>query len=297
MKKYLRSRNVWLQVSLVALALVIVYSIIGLYGAQPKTKTPAGMPVSATIYPVYDLVRRVGGEKVNVQLLLPEGDGPDVLTSLYNGVDLSKSRALFAVGLNYDTAGLPPDQTSKLTTLDKDINVLLEQGSVGSPYYWLSVRNAEQMTKTIADKLAELDPGSKDYYMKQRDIVIEQLSAIDTEIASLLAKVPRKSLVIYGYDWGYFAQDYGLDIAAYEPAGDISEARVEELRKTMSDNGLIAIFSDIRLSPTAFLPAMSKKYFSVYNLDVYGGVEDRKSYDLTMAYNAKTIYQGLTGAP
>ncbi len=284
-----------MRVAIVGIVLVIVFLAIDLYG----NRVVAGprVHVAATIFPVYDLVRSVGGDRVDVQLLMPEGDGPEVLPHLYTGVDLSKAQAVFAVGLGYDTVGIQSQDAPKLVPLDKGIDLLLEQGSTGSPYYWLSLKNAEQMSRTIADRLAALDPASKSYYMSRLAFTLQQLDAFDHQITALLSQVPKKSLVIYGYDWGYFAKEYGLDIVAFEPAGELSSDQVEELRKAATDHGVTAVFADIRLSPTAFLPVMSKQYLSVYNLDIYGGVEERQSYAATMAYNARTLYEGLTGAP
>jgi zinc transport system substrate-binding protein len=295
MKKHLGSPKVWLRIGVVAIALIVVFIVIDLYGKSDLQSSRTR--VAATIFPVYDLVRSIGGDKIDVQLLLPEGDGPEVLPSLYKGVDLSKTQVVFAVGLGYDTEGIPSEDASKITTLDRGIDILLEQGSTGSPYYWLSVKNAEQMARTITERLSSLDPQSTAYFEGRRNVLLQQLDAADRQIGLLLSQLPKKKMVVYGYDWGYFAQEYGLNVVAYEPAGPLSDDQIEGLRKAANDNGVTAIFSDIRLSPTAFLPLMNQQYLSVYHLDIYGGVEDHKSYDLTMAYNAKTLYEGLTGAP
>lgn len=281
--------------AVVGLMLVIAFSVIGLYGKNPPKNQR--VQIAATIFPIYDLVRTIGGEKVDARLLLPGDESPVALPNIYNGIDLSRTQIVFAVGLGYDTVGIPSEYASKVTTLDSGIDLLLEQGSAGSPYYWLSVKNAEQMARTIAERLSQVDPASSEYYASNLKQTVAHLDSLDHQITQLLSQVPRKKMVVYGYDWGYFAKEYGLEVVDFEPAGAISASRVEELRKKASDFGLTALFTDIRLSPGAFLPAMAKQYLTLFHLDIFGGVENRTSYAATMEYNAKSIYEGLTGAP
>lgn len=295
MKKYVRAVHPWAWVVMVGILLTAAFTLIEYYGAEKAVDDR--MSVAATIFPVHDLVRTIGGERVNVSLLLPEGEGPEALPNLYRGVDLSDMRAIFAIGLGYDTTGMPAEHSGKVMTLDGGIDLLLEQGSTGSPYYWLSPKHAQQMARTITDQLTELDPGSAEYYAGNLEQVLQQLEALDLQIRKLFSELPRRQMIVYGYDWGYFAREYDLDIIDFEPVGQISDSRVEEMRKLAFDRGLVAIFTDIRISSEPFLPAMAQQYLSLFHLDIYGGVEERMSYIATMAYNARSIYEGLTGAP
>lgn len=295
--KKLSYHHPWVRVGFVGVLLVIAFTVIGLLRTPKSAEVDESLRVAATIFPIYDLVRSIGGERVNVKLLLPEGESPAALPNIYSGARFDDTRAVFAIGLGYDTEGIPLEYAEKIVTLEKGIDLLLEQGSEGNPNYWLSVKNMQQMARTVTSALSTLDPESKGYFASNLEQKLMQLENLDIQIRSLFSGLPRKQMIVYGYDWSYFAREYGFDIVDYEVAGNLSASRVEELRKAASEYGLTAMFTDIRLSPEALLPAMAKQYLSLYHLDIYGGVEDRKDYIATMAYNARSIYDGITGAP
>ena len=278
----------------VALLVLFIVGWIGLSLFPKKAVVPQPtLTVAATIFPIYDLVRFIAGEHANVILLLDTGEALEKIDHIYNRGDFSSLQAIFAVGRDFDTKNIPEHLKSKLVSVDQDIALLKNADGSVNPFYWLSVKQAPLIASTITLRLAELDPANAASYAQRLSLLKPQLAALDTHITELLRQLPTKKMAVYGYDWSYFAQDYGLDIV-YESAA--AQLAVVALAQTASQEGLRAIFSDISLSPAPLLSFIDRPGFSILNLDALGGVEDRQSYVALMAYNARTIFDGLNEA-
>lgn len=280
-----------LLVALMVLPFVVIIAALGGYfSKRSDTTRKAAVTVAATITPIADMVRNVGGERVDVKVLLLGGSAPSALPAMYTTVDLTDALVVFGAGHGLDNENMPQDIAHKFYSLDRNVNVLLEEGSTGSPYYWLSLKNAQSMVATITDKLIEIDPEGRIDYELRRDAYIKQLQLFDTTTAALMKEARRTQLAVYGYDWQYFADDYGLRIVAAAPPDKLV---VGDVVSAIQDYNLSAIFSDIALSPAPLLPILDERNVSILYLDAFGGVEDRNTYLALMSYNARTIFEGL----
>lgn len=276
-----------------ALLVFFVIVWIGLRVFPKKVIAPQPtLTVAATIFPIYDLARFIAGEHANVILLLGTGEALEKIDRIYNRGDFSSLQAIFAVGRDFDTM-IPEHLKSKLFSLDQSVELQRTADGSVNPFYWLSVKQAPLIASTIALRLTELDPAHATSYAQRLFLLKSQLAALDTHIAELLEQLPAKKLAVYGYDWSYFAQDYGLDIVAYESVASMSQSAGVAMAQTVSREGLRAIFSDISLSPAPLLSFIDRPGFLILNLDALGGVEDRQSYIALMAYNARTIFDEL----
>lgn len=261
--------------------------------------TGPAVSVAATVFPLYDLVRSIGGDAVDATLLLPAGESPGTLEHLYERGVPQAAQIIFAVGHGFDDRNVPDALQEKVYRVDRDVELLLEQGSTASPYYWLSVRRSQIVARNIALKLAELSPANRNYFEQRLGIVLQNLAFLDANISELLKAAPHNKLAVYGYDWSYFASDYDLDIVWYYPpvAGELPAQAAEELRNAIEDFGMAAVYGDATLDSAPLLPAVLVGKVSLINLDVFGGLGDRTSYEQLMASNARALFEGLNGVP
>ncbi len=294
---------------IVSAVLIVVVGLIVIIFASRHASAPTqfpvysanknGMKVAATIFPLYDMVRVIGGDKVNPKLLLAEAEPLEALDRLYSREDqtsLAQQQTIFAVGHDFDNRNLTPAAIAKITVVDKNINFITASDATVSPYYWLSVTAAPQIASTIANKLSELDPSNAGYYAERLRNYQSQLIDLQRSIATTLASAPRQEIIVYGHDWSYFTRDFGLSIAAYQPAVRGESLSADEgaaISKVMKDKKINVVFSDILLSPAPILPLLTAKYAQLYNLDIMGGIEDRRSYIDLMKSNAQSIGDGL----
>ena len=98
-------------------------------------------------------------------------------------------------------------------------------------HIWLSLRNAEICTSSIAAQLAEADSEHADTYKDNADAYINELSELDNDFTELTASAKNKTL-IFGdrFPFRYFVDDYGLDYyAAFIGCSSESEASFETI--------------------------------------------------------------------
>ncbi len=201
--------------------------------AQPQMKTVAG------IAPIAWAVKRVGGERVEVSVLLPTGASPETYAPAPQDlVKLSGARILFTVGVPFEKR-----LTERVREFARDIDIVSVTEGIGmrrfddgdtnhglaDPHVWLDPTQMYTLVENIAASLTARDPGSTDYYRARADSVITQLHALDTELKSMLAPFVGRSLFVYHPSFGYFANRYGLRQVAIERHG--KEASAKQLAK------------------------------------------------------------------
>lgn len=87
------------------------------------------------------------------------------------------------------------------------------------PHIWLSPRRVIVMVNTIKDELILLDPDNKATYEENAVAYIKEIEALDQEIKAALEDTKTKTFLIYHPSYGYFADDYGLNMVAIEDEG------------------------------------------------------------------------------
>ena len=282
-----------LTVTVIAVMLLLLAAVFTYQNR--RTASAPSVHVAATIFPLYDLVRAIGGEHASVRLLLPEGEALSELPAIISRASYDDVQAIFSIGYELDTRGIPEDARGRIVTVDENIALQTTSDGTVNPYYWLSVKEAPIIAENIASHLSSLDPEHGSYYQDRLGLLRQQLASLDANIAELMLLIPGQQLAIYGYDWSYFAEDYGLDIVWHESAAGedpLTSESLDMLSELMKKNSLTSIFSDVHLSPGPLLPAMIRTNAVLLNLDALGGIEDRMSYSTFMAFNARTIFDG-----
>ena len=215
--------------------LAIAAFCVAAAAAQAQT---AKIPVVATFTILADLVRQVGGARVEVVSLVgPNGDvhayDPSPADSrkvagaklvVENGLHLegwisrlAKASATKArIVLASDGAAPRKDMTNK---------EFAEHGGT-DPHAWQNVANAKIYVANIRDGLIAVDPAGRAEYEANARAYLEKLDALDAEARAAIAKIPaeRRRIVTTHDAFGYFGQAYGLTLAA--PAGVSTESGV-----------------------------------------------------------------------
>lgn len=82
------------------------------------------------------------------------------------------------------------------------------------PHWWQDPRNAVAAVQAIADALADADPEDADAYRRNADAYIERLEGLDSDIAACMQRVPdeQRKLVTTHDAYGYFAERYDVEV-------------------------------------------------------------------------------------
>ena len=227
------------------LVLVLIFGLIGCT-TKPNDKK---LHIAVAIPPLAAFVNAVGGEYCSVQILIPPGYSPETYSS--SPKELAKAQNASA----YFSAGLPMEEQAILPHLNADTQVVfldqktdevyspLMMGTTPDPHRWLSPKRAQVMTMSICDALSELDPKNASVYEQNAKTFLDELVALDEELKTILAPVENRSFIVYHPAFGYFAQDYNLDMIALQKDGkEATQKYMQDLLTEAKAEGNHVIF-------------------------------------------------------
>ncbi len=231
-----------------ALIIVLFLMSIACAPAAPMADDKIGAVV--TVLPQVEFVSAVGGGRVDVTAMVPPGANPHTYeVTPAQMAKLSTAKMYFKVGspIEFELTWL-----DKLTAQNKDMTVVdcnkgielmqsWDSDEPGiDPHTWTSPKNVKIMVNNICLGLVQLDTVNKSYYEANRDIYLQKLDAMDSDIKLALAGAVNRTFIVYHPAWGYFAREYGLQQLGIEKEGKepqaaymarlINEARDKNIR-------------------------------------------------------------------
>lgn len=175
-----------------------------------------------------------------------------------------------------------------------------EEGPEYDEHIWLSLKNAEVLTKEIAALISELDPTNKALYEANAEIYCEKLSALETEYADALLSPARPLLFADRFPFLYLASDYELPYyAAFSGCSADTNASFETitfLSKKVDECGIgviLIIDESMRGLAETVRDNTSRKDQKILRLDSMQGPrpggEEEKDYLTIMRENLEIL--------
>lgn len=256
-------------ISLVLCLLMIVCLAAGCGKAgDAETGRIEKLSIVTTIFPEYDWVRQILGEKADqadMTMLLDTGvDLHSYQPSADDILKIAKCDMFIYVGGESDewvddalataenpnmvvinllealgdavkdeeiVEGMEAEHEHEHEEEDADDHEGEEEGTEKDEHVWLSLQNAAALCKVIAEKLGEIDSAGKDVYTANANAYIGKLNALDGQYKEAVAAAETKTL-LFGdrFPFRYLADDYGLDYyAAFAGCSAESEASFETI--------------------------------------------------------------------
>ncbi|MGC9361253.1 MAG: metal ABC transporter solute-binding protein, Zn/Mn family, partial [Anaerolineae bacterium] len=117
------------------------------------------------------------------------------------------------------------------------------------PHIWLSPRLVRIQAENIAAALIELDPAHADAYRANLAAFQAELDELDAEIREKLSGLANRNFMVFHPSWGYFAEDYGLEMYPIEVGGqEPSSAELTQLVRTAKQEGIRVVFAQPEFS-------------------------------------------------
>ncbi len=219
--------------------------------AATPTATPAlegsiePLNVTVSILPQKYFVERVGGDLVNVSVMVQPGESPATYEPKPEQMTaLSNADAYISIGVPFEKAWLEKFQAanSNMKMVDTTQGIDRKATSDGGfdPHIWLSPSLVKIQSVNIFSALAALDPANEGVYKANLDVFISDIDKLDSNIRTTLEKTESKKFIVFHPAWGYFAQDYGLEMIPVEVGGQepsaqelaalIKQAKVENIK-------------------------------------------------------------------
>ena len=192
--------------------------------------------VVTTVAPLTNIVQNIGGNRVDLHGLIPEGTDSHTFEPAPSDVKVIAAGELFFLnGLHLETPsekliGANKNKSARVVRLgDSTITQkewvfdfsFPESGGDPNPHLWLSVAHAMKYAEITRDVLSQVDPGNKTTYEANAKVYLARLDKLDKGIMETFKTIPPKNrkLLTYHDSWAYFCPRYGCKvIGAIQPS-------------------------------------------------------------------------------
>ena len=214
-----------------------------------------GLKVVATTTHAADLVRNIGGERVEVEGVLEPGADP-------HGYEPRPSDAAAAAraDLVFRSGGEVDSWLDDLLDNaggDAEVVELIDSVKTldDDPHWWQDPRNAILAAGAILESLIRADPQGKAGYERRTRDYVRRLEALDVAVADCMAKIPQgeRKLVTTHDSLEYFAHRYDVEvigsvISSLSTQAQPSAKDVDALVRQVEDENVHAVFPEAGVS-------------------------------------------------
>lgn len=195
--------------------------------------------VFVSILPQAYFVERVGGDFVDVNVMVSPGQSPETYSPTPKQMsDLDGARAYFAIGLPFENQLL-----RKIREVFKNLDIVSTQEGIelrpmeaheeGSghehgaldPHVWMDPIAVKTISKNICDELIKLDPAHQSNYEQNLAGFQTDLDSLNVRIAAGLEPYQGRHVFVFHPVYGYFADRYGLKQTSVEIEGKEPSAK------------------------------------------------------------------------
>jgi len=199
-----------------------------------------------TIVPQSEMTEFIGGEYVEVTIMVPPGESPHSFEPTPEKMKkVAEATAYFKVGSGVEFEIVHMDtileQNSNLQVFDcsEDLSVISFDEHYGQeehheeekehegehdhggtdPHVWTSPVNFKKMAEVVYNGLVEIDQDHQEEYYANYQSYISKLDNLNTNVSNLLQPYTGRSFMAYHPAWGYFGDSYNLKMIAIEDEG------------------------------------------------------------------------------
>jgi ABC-type Zn uptake system ZnuABC Zn-binding protein ZnuA len=244
-------------VAAVAAAVAVVGGVTGC-GESSASADDGKLQVATTVAPITSIVANIGGDRVKITGIVPEGTNshtfepkPSVAELLsvvdvvyVNGLKLEEPTKDLAEDNLKDGAEVVELGTQSIPASHYAYDFSFpKSGGKPNPHLWTDPKYAQSYARIVRDDLSERDPDNADYYAANYDKFAAMVAEFDTAMRTSFATIPaaKRKLLTYHDAYAYFGRDYGWQIigaiqvssfddpTAKEVAGLIDQVRAQRV--------------------------------------------------------------------
>ena len=230
------------KITALLLALFMLVGVLAGCGKQNDTNQTDKLSIVTTIFPEYDWVREILGEKAdNAEITMLLDNGVDLHSYQPTADDIVKiSDCDLFIYVGGESDEWVEDALRNAANRNMKVINLLEvlgdsvkteeivegmqeeehehedaeeheHEEEADEHVWLSLKNAKMLVRVISKALQELDPNNKDIYAANADAYVKKLSALDAEYQAAVDAASNKT-ILFGdrFPFRYLVDDYGL---------------------------------------------------------------------------------------
>ncbi len=194
--------------------------------------------VTVTIPPYQYFVEKIAGDKVDVNVMVSNGNNPETYEpNAQQMMELSNSALYLKVGsIGFEQTWMKKlqDNAPDMKMIDTSVGITPAKTPGGNidPHVWMSCKNARIISSNIFKALCQLEPENKTFFQKNYQQLLSSIDRQDSIIRKSFKDNPEmvRKFVIYHPILTYFARDYQLEQLAIEEEGrEPSAAQLKSL--------------------------------------------------------------------
>ncbi|WP_272150586.1 metal ABC transporter solute-binding protein, Zn/Mn family [Tenacibaculum aiptasiae] len=214
--------------------------------------------VVTTTTMITDLVKNIGGDKIEVNGLMGAGVDPHLykasegdVSKLFNA-DVVIYNGLHLEGKLEEVFEKMKHQNKKTITVSDiiDKSTLIGSEAFASnydPHIWFDINNWIKITLYVVDKLSALDSKNAVFYKSNGEEYLNKLKELNQNISAKINELPiDKRILVTAHDaFNYFGRQHKFNVVGLQGLSTATEAGVQDVQKLAKfiiDNDVKAIF-------------------------------------------------------
>ncbi len=238
---------------------IVVILVLITIGCKTSEKKQNGkLNVVTTTTMITDLIKNIGGNKIEVNGLMGAGVDPHLykasegdVSKLFNA-DVVIYNGLHLEGKLEEVFEKMQHQNKKTIVIS---DVIDKKNLIGSelfasnydPHIWFDITNWTKITSYVTNKLAEIDIKNASFYKENAKIYLEKLQELNKQVATKINELPQeKRILVTAHDaFNYFGRQHKFNVVGLQGLSTATEAGVQDVQKLAKfiiDNKVKAIF-------------------------------------------------------
>lgn len=228
--------------------LLLICIVLLLNSCKAKEKeVNEKLQIVTTTTMITDLVKNIGGDKVDVNGLMGTGVDPHLYKASEGDVSkLFNADVIIYGGLHLE--GKLEDVFEKMRHQNKitiavadaiEKNKLISSELFASnydPHIWFDISNWEKITVYLVSKLSNLDSKNAAIFQANGEVYLKKLAILKTKINVIIDALPvEKRVLVTAHDaFNYFGKAYQFEVVGLQGLSTATEAGVQDVQKMAS---------------------------------------------------------------
>lgn len=246
------------KVTSILLAFIMVFALFT-GCSKPKEENNGKLNVVCTIFPQYDFIRAIAGDKVNLKMIVPpDKEYSSFKPSKKDIKSMEKADLLVYVGYglddwckevienneneNFNYVSLV-DICDHVLTIDEEGNFqssmlsFIDSYSVIDSNVWASISNSMVIVSNLAAWLCNLDPVNEEFYKENARQYMENLADVDSQYATLSNNVSNEVIDVKN-PLNYIYADYNIVPIQETKLQELGVNTMQSVSKSDFENGV-----------------------------------------------------------